>query len=143
MINKAMSRVSKPGTTTSPKRKVRTTTTLSLREQAKQRRFDSTKKQVMDKSSRPTVKTTTIIDRSNPKYKMFKTTKSGKYIDKNISEGKFKRVAKRLENRGGEVSKSDMTNEVMDVRKTGKGFKEKAVSKIYNNKLKAQYLRSK
>jgi hypothetical protein len=129
MINKAMSRVSKPGTTTSPKRKVRTTTTLSLREQAKQRRTVKT----------TTVKTTTIIDRSNPKYKMFKTTKSGKYIDKDISEGKFKRVAKRLENRGGEVSKSDMTNEVMDVRKTGKGFKEKAVSKIYNNKLKKKY----
>lgn len=72
-----------------------------------------------------------IMDEGNPSYKMFKTTKGGKYTSKDISEGKFKRVSKRLEKQGGDVYKSSMTGEVMAAGKSGKGFKDKSVQKTY------------
>lgn len=75
-----------------------------------------------------------IMDEGNPSYRMFKTTKGGKYTYKDISEGKFKRVSKRLANKGGDVYKSDMTGEVMAAGKSGKGFKDKSVQKAYPSK---------
>jgi len=72
-----------------------------------------------------------ILDKGNPSYKMFKETKDGKYTSKDISEGKFNRVSKRLAKKGGEIGKADMTGEVMDASKYGKGFKRKTVQKTY------------
>lgn len=75
-----------------------------------------------------------IMDEGDPSYRMFKTTKGGKYTYKDISEGKFKRLSKRLERQGGEVYRSSINGEVMAAGKSGKGFKDKSISKTYSSK---------